>query len=819
VRWRKVLRDFASNPSRTWLVVLSIAVGIFASGAILGARQVLVREFDRGFADSRKASITFAVSGVEQGLIDYIAARDDVISAEGELMRYARIRTLGTGDATDTPGPWEMLEIHAFDDFNRQANVIEPLSVRVWPPGEGEVIVEAAALAVFDLEMGDYVEIDTSDRIAAFRVAGFAHDINAIPTRFFRQITAYISTDSLKLLDMPDVYNIINIQVDPELSRQQATRIANDIKTRVIEPVGVQVTSTSVPDPGAHFLGDIFRAVSALLLVMALMALALSVFLVVTTVSAILIQHTRQIGIMKAIGARRSQIARLYFGLVFLFGACALLIGLPTGLAFGYFFIEYAGGVLNFRIISYMFPAWVFGVLVAIGLFLPLLAAAVPIMNGVRRPIVEALNANALLPNFGGGLVDRTLARIRWLSRPAALALRTTFMRKGRLAMTLTTLVLAAGVVMAVFSAHASLTQTVDDIGTRWNYDAFVKLAHPVPASTLLAESYEVTGVVSAEVWFDGYSIISRPDGTRNEFYFSIGFPADSDVAQFEYMQGRSFESGEKGVILNNELFNEEPYLTVGSYVDLEVNGQEVRRKVIGVMIGGLSGPMMYFERDDLAELMGAPGLATRSYVRMDNALAGPTTRGLLSLGEVRYENTPDTERAYNQRKIADALEARFDAKGFAVNNTLTFIEDLDEVRTQLGILTTFLVIMASALAAVGVIGLSGSMTLSVVESTREIGIMRAIGAGHRAIFGIYITQGMVVGTISWVFGAILSWPLSIVLIEALIAALGMPLSYRFSYGGVALTLVLMWVISVLGSVLPAWAASQISIRDAISYE
>jgi putative ABC transport system permease protein len=375
--------------------------------------------------------------------------------------------------------------------------------------------------------------------------------------------------------------------------------------------------------------------------------------------------------------------------------------------------------------------------------------------------------------------------------------------------MTLITLTLACAVVMAVFSARASLLQTVDDIGSWWRYDAAVLLSWPVLADELLDETESVNGVAYAETWIDGYSIINRPDGTKNEQYFTVGFPHDSEVAQFQFVEGRLFKKGAEEVVLNNELFNREDYLAVGDTIDLDIAGEQVTRTVVGVVTGSLRGPALYFERDDLAELTFFPETATRVYVRMDAGLAGDRPD----------DQAVDSVRARNQQLIADRLEDAFDDLDYAVSDTETAVMQLDEARGQLGILTRFLIIMAGALAAVGVIGLMGSMTLSVIESTREIGIMRSIGASHAAIFGIYVTEGLVVGTISWFLGALLSYPLSFYLMEALRDALGMSLAYRYSYAGVAITLGLVWLISALGSVVPAWRASQVAIRDAITYE
>jgi len=128
-------------------------------------------------------------------------------------------------------------------------------------------------------------------------------------------------------------------------------------------------------------------------------------------------------------------------------------------------------------------------------------------------------------------------------------------------------------------------------------------------------------------------------------------------------------------------------------------------------------------------------------------------------------------------------------------------------------------VIMASLLAAVGVIGLTGTMTINVIESTREIGVMRSIGASHRSIFGIYITEGVVIALMAWGIGAVLSYPFSIWLTRALGTAMSMPLSYVFSWWGIGAWFAAVVIIAVFASLLPAWRASQVSIRDAIAYE
>jgi putative ABC transport system permease protein len=96
---------------------------------------------------------------------------------------------------------------------------------------------------------------------------------------------------------------------------------------------------------------------------------------------------------------------------------------------------------------------------------------------------------------------------------------------------------------------------------------------------------------------------------------------------------------------------------------------------------------------------------------------------------------------------------------------------------------------------------------------------MRAIGASHRSIYQVFVTEGIVIGLLSWAGGVIVSVPMSYGLVALLTAAIGVPLSFAFSWEAVGGWLVLVTAISAVASLLPAFNASQVSVRDAISYE
>ena len=110
---------------------------------------------------------------------------------------------------------------------------------------------------------------------------------------------------------------------------------------------------------------------------------------------------------MKAVGGRRSQIAWMYLALVAVYGLLAVAVGLPIGLWASSKFTDYAAGVLNFRLASDTPPSWVIGLVLVVGVLVPIAAAAFPVSRGARMSVVSALDAAGPGAHFGHGLIDR----------------------------------------------------------------------------------------------------------------------------------------------------------------------------------------------------------------------------------------------------------------------------------------------------------------------------------------------------------------------------------------------------------------------------
>jgi putative ABC transport system permease protein len=138
----------------------------------------------------------------------------------------------------------------------------------------------------------------------------------------------------------------------------------------------------------------------------------------------------------------------------------------------------------------------------------------------------------------------------------------------------------------------------------------------------------------------------------------------------------------------------------------------------------------------------------------------------------------------------------------------------------SLGILVTFLLIMALLTASVGSMGLTGTMGMNVLERTREIGIMRAVGAVDSVIMRTIIAEGVVIGLLSFGLAIILSIPFTYLLSTIVsLAVFETPIQVVFTPTGYLIWLGLVLALSAIASILPARNAARLTIREVLAYE
>jgi putative ABC transport system permease protein len=792
VRWYKVLYDLLSNKKRSALVVLSIAMGVLSVGLATGAQTILGRELSAGYLATDPAGTKFITTPFGDDLVDTLRRVPGVRDAEGRRSMTARLQT--------GPDEWRSVSLFAIPHFDdMRVNKIHPVQGD-WPPRDHEILIEQAAMEIARAHIGDEVAIRLSDgKERRLRVVGVVHDPSQQPATFEGSIYGYVTIGTLEWLGEPRDYDELYITADPQVRDwDEMRRIAARAREK-FEDSGGLVLATSVPEPGKMALQDAVDGIMVLLSAFGIFILILSGFLVLNTLSALLGQQVRQIGIMKAIGARSSQVASLYLGLALVFGLLGVTIGAPLGWLGARWLAMFIAGIINSDVADLSVPASVLGLEVGVGLLAPLLAAIVPVLSGTRVTVREALNDSGLgRGQFGAGWVDRRLRNIRGLPSAWLLPLRNAFRRKGRLALTLTTLSLASAFFVAVISTYASALLSIDHGFEYWGMDLIISLNQPRRIARLEQAASQVPGVVHVEP--ANYALANRvyADGTEGDIIYLLAFLADTASIKPDMVDGRwLLPEDEHAIVITNRFLDQDPDVKVGDSIRLKVLGKEMDWQVVGIAHLMLAdGPTVYVNLPYLAREV---GLRERA--------------GALYVHTARHD-------AASQLQTLQDLDRHLRSQGIGISSSVLLDDLRDALSALFNAVVMILMTMATLLSVVGGLGLTGIMGLNVLERSREIGVMRAIGASDNDLLKVILVEGILIGLASWLAGCLLAYPLARTLCDAVgTAMIQTPLTFTFSTVGVLIWLALVVGLTGAACYLPARSACQITIRETLAYE
>ena len=801
-RWSKVWADVWNNKLRTALVVLSITVGVFAVGMVYSSYLMFERDLARSWASASPASASVYADPFDEELVQSVRSLRGVKEAEGRRNVDLRVKTAG--------GEWRQMFLTAIPDYNKQkVNLVRPQS-GAWPPGDGDVLLERSSLEELGVSQGGTILVETSKgHKRLLKVTGVVYDPSQIPSLFSGRSYGYISMNTLEKLDEPRQVDQVNFVVQPSLLKGQDTEPIAAVGRQAwnkLEQGDTTVFWLQVNKPGEHPMQPVINAVTMLLTVLGVLSLLLGTFLLVNTVSAILTQQVRQIGIMKAIGARCGQILTMYLTLVGAYGLLALVVAAPLGALAASALTGFTAKVFNFDSGGLELPYRVIFLEAAVSILVPAVAALMPIWRGTGVTVREAVSdygiSGVAAQNRIDRLVDNILDRAKNFPRPVLLSLRNTFRRKARLALTLLTLTVAGTVFMAVFSVRASLYSTLDEALDYFHYDLSIGFTQSYRASRIEQEVLQIPGVKAVESWgFTSGRVLldgqKESEEKPSKNVFILAPPPETKMIQPKMIEGRwLLPADESALVVNTEVLKDSPHLKVGSPAIIKVGTRKLQFTVVGVAMGTLTGPIVYAPYEWLTGAVQEAGRARSVQILAQSA------------------------EPKEQSALGRTIEEHMKKHSLRVQNVDITWEQKQRIRSQFDILIMFLLIMAVLLAIVGALGLTGTMGINVLERRREIGVMRAIGASSMEIGKVFIVEALCIGILSWLLGALVALPVAALLsYQVGMLFLQSPLSFSFSFLGMAIWLVLSALLAVAASMLPAWNAAKLSVRDVLSYE
>jgi putative ABC transport system permease protein len=783
-RWRKVLADLSSNKLRSILAIISLTVGTTAVGAMMLAGSILDASFDASLKGANPPSATLATGPFDATLIDDVVAHASVGQAEGR--RTHRTQVAGPD------GTLVGVELVAMTDFaDNHIARIDPVD-GAWPPPTGTVVFERASIGELGATIGDTVQVEIpGEDSLELKVAGTAFDVSEIAPMFGGSVRGYVTMDTMIELTGAGHLDTLYLRAaDSPLDGVVASEAAAAVRDDVLRPVGVAVAANLVPEPGVHPAVDATSFIVRAMQLLSLLGLAIAVGLVLNTVTALLAQQRQQLGVMKAMGATVGQLSGQYLGYVGLLSLGAIVLSVPGALVGGR---AVAGGVAwlaNLELMALGVPVGMIAVQVSIATLLPLGAVVFAVRRACRITVREAITDRGLA---GPARVRQNAARV---SRPNLLAYRNAVRNRPRLALTVLTVALSGGVLVGVASAGSSLFGLADQIAGYATYDVEVAVTGPVSvtdASDVLAADQEV---VSVEGWWHAEAFLLRPDGTENDDVSITAAPTGSTSIHPTLLEGRWFGASDtQPVVINANLAEAEPDLTIGGEAHLEVDGHRQTWQIVGIATTTTVGPVAYVPAEALAAAIGQPDRA--------NVFAVQLAAGA------------------DHAEAADRLGASARDAGLPVGQVQTSAQLREGFEGIVTIAIALLLFIGAILGLVAVIGVAGTMTLGVFEQTREIGVLRTLGATTWSVRRLLLFQGVAVAGIGGVIGIALSLPVAWLLGGAMEATVISPAQLPAGFSWLA---VIIWIpaaltIGALGATQPARIAARLTVRDTLAYE
>ena len=792
-RWRKVLADLWVNRTRTLLVVASIAVGVFAVGTIASTYTIFGEDIAVSYASAQPANIEVITDPFDDAFVQSVERIPGVAAAEGRHLVSVRVSQDGEN--------WKPLDVMAADDFTTsQINLLTLLDGTVYPK-DRELIVREDPMNSTGLSAGDEAIVQLSDGTQRkMNVAGVAGDQYAAGD-FAAPPRGYVTLNTAEWLGGQDNYNRLYVQVEGDGDDEAAIKEAAALVEDKLERTGHTIYRTNTNKTTEHPMANTALAMIGVLGALGVLIMLLSSSLIINTLNALLSQHRRQIGVMKLVGARSFQISMMYIALIIAYGLIALAIAVPLGMLAGYGLAVFMGNFMSveiqgFRVIP---TAVIMQVIIAFGV--PLAAGYFPVNKGAKTTVRRAISDESPGEQGSGtGLLNRLGVWIKWLSRPLLLSIRNTFRRKGRLALTLFTLIVAGAIFIAVFNVRTSLNGFMDSLGQHFMADVIVTFEQPYRVARVEQIAYQIPGVDHVEGWSAATAeILDQDDNVLSNLIVSAP-PGGSTLVEADILQGRwLLPEDDKALVVSDSIWNDYPNLQPGDTVRVKFQGQrEEDWPVVGI----------FRFTDMLGDSLGYVNYETIS--RLTNTTGQAAT----------YRVVADADTIERQDQVSKALDQSLRAQGYRVSNIEAGLIARQQQAQAMNILVIFLMLMALLTAVVGSIGLTGTMGMNVLERTREIGVMRAIGAVDSEIIKSVVVEGLMIGLISWMVAVVLSFPISFALLRIISKAMidtVMPL--QITVQGFVIWLAVVVALSVVASIVPARNAARLTIREVLAYE
>lgn len=779
---KKAWKDVTRRKLRTLLTVSGIALGVLALTALNTASALVGAGFRYTDSVASLPDIQFTTASTMAPLVSLLQQQPGVQLVQAEDSLTTRWTFAG--------GHFP-LNVVGLSDFKQVSfNTLQLLTGRFPQAGAHEVVLESSARSVSPVSLGAQITLNVHGTVQQFTVVGIVRTQGLAAATLSGTARAYMDQNTLERVFQLPGANTFLIRVD---NVQNESAVAKQLAT-VIKAQQVTIYQTDVGQAtysNATKTDTLFSIVG----VISVVALLLSIFLLLSTVTAVISEQIPIIGTMKALGASTRQVLLNYMLSVGIYALLGTLVGLVAGVFVGQALTTFISTLLNLDIGSLNLDAGLVAPGILVGLGVPLLAALGPVYTGTRITVRQALAGYGIETKTGGaGKIAQFLRSIgTFLPQKAQFAFRSLFRKRVRLMLTLAGLTITGSVFLAVLVGVSSLAASLNGVLTTYHANIEISLARPLSYQQVESDISQLNGVAQVE------HSVRLPVTVSNEDAGLLGLEPDNHFYQTDLQAGRWLTAQDQHVAVINSNMASRLGLHVGDTFILRDNIHQEQLQVIGITL--------------------------------DNNGVTPTNLGTIlttmSEADAFAQLAPNASNTFLIHTTSNAPDA-IDATAIRIEDTLENFNLLVNVQTAQQLLQTeqgelqsvsaLLAIATAIVALVGAMGLFNSLAMSVLERQREIGILRSIGASSRAIISIFCIEGVSLAFLAWLLALAVGFVLAYGFVQVLGALLA-PLPFSFDPRNLLWMLAFMVVLAFFASVGPALGASKIKLAQTLHYE
>ena len=783
---RKSWTDLSRRPVRAVLTILTLALAV-ASFGILAVPSLTNRAMTAEVTQARLYDLRVPIEEISLSptQLQELGRLPNVTGVAAHSLFVTR--TLIDGRRVDT----EMWGVANFAD--------QPIDqvITTTSPEQNQVLVDVrdAMSGISGAKAGDTLEVQRADgTYRALPVVGSGRAMAFNQDTVTGDLVLYATETAVQALGGFSGVNLLEFRLH-NTSKSAAQATLSEVRSFLAAQPHPSAFS-NVPiirAPGDWPLKSIFNSRVKVLDILILLAVLSAVFLLANTVRTMVAEQSREIGVMRSIGASAKDVRNSYLRTAALLGIFGAVLGAALGIGLAF-------------LLAALFARAVFGITPAFSIDWPVVAigaiaglagtivVAWPTLHRVLRlPVHEALASEGSVSNFGTSPLDRAILHSGRLPPPVRIGVRNVARQKGRSITTIIQIALAVATLLGLLSLTLAVSQVTDQSWNVLDYDITLSAQ---PGGNLYSTS--VVNDIRSQPGVAGVEAADWSQMTyEGQTLYGLGVHVTTFVRE-PLTAGRWLsaqdEQSHANVAVVGSAAARRWHLGPGSHLTVSTAAGPVRFTIIGV--GGSQANNGYNFYTTLVALQGAthqPGFANSLLIRTTNK-----SHSSIDALAIRLENQLARSGHPSRSQIMFAGRATDQA---SAHSLLMVVEGI-------GLL----------IVAISMLGLVNAITMSIIERTREVGVLRSLGARARDLRRIFRTETITLALIGFVLAIPGGWLVAKALQWLVLHVAGGQLPAPYTVENLAIAFIGTLALAILVVIVPLRRATHLRPGDAIRY-